>query len=374
MQLQKTLFYIALMFALCPTLDLHPALGSTSDCHVRVRDVYFSTLLRADDRWVCDICEIGEEVNSGFIGFTTTDTILSGKYPVPSVFGATPVIPYLTVPGVVWDAPSKSGTIVFGTIETIRGLPNPLVMELLVPWETDLEDFWARARWVGWQARQQKAGVDAANDRVRGIDKIREHATYRNAVAGFHESLFLDPEDPIAYVFRATAKLALGDAESALGNAEQAQRYYHDAIQDYTEVLDRAPENTDNTDGYVLRSYAKFRLGTLASALGNAEQAQRLYHAAIADCHQALALYRKDDAALKAALSIHTAVVQDRKGAIGLRNRYAFVYYLQGLGKQALGEHTAADADFRKAKGLQRMPESGCPLAPNLGRRTGEGW
>ena len=70
-------------------------------------------------------------------------------------------------------------------------------------------------------------------------------------------SLFLAPEDPIAYVYRATAKLTLGDAESALGNAEQAQRYYHDAIQDYTEVIDRAPENTDNTDGYVLRKQRK---------------------------------------------------------------------------------------------------------------------
>ena len=158
MPLKKRLVYIAFTFAVFPAFDSLPVLGSTSDCHPCIRDAYFSTLLQADERWVCDICEIGEEVNGGFIGFTTTETILSGKYPVPSVFGAKPVIPYLTFPWVVWDATTKSGTIVFGTIETIRGLPNPLVMELLVPWETDMEDFWARSRLVGWQERQPTFG------------------------------------------------------------------------------------------------------------------------------------------------------------------------------------------------------------------------
>ena len=129
--------------------DTALVLGSTFDCHPCTSDAYFSTLLQADERWMCDICEIGV-VNGGFIGFTTTETILSRKYPVPSVFGAKPVIPYLTSPWVLWDGTTKSGTTVFGTIETIKGLPNPLVTALLVPWESDIKDFWALTRLARW--------------------------------------------------------------------------------------------------------------------------------------------------------------------------------------------------------------------------------
>ena len=288
------------------------------------------------------------------------------------VFGAKPVIsfretPYLLVGG-------RNASIVMDSSMIIKGPLNPLVTALLAPWESDMKDFWARARLAKWQEQQQNARADAADDTVRGIEQLREHPTYRNVVAGFHETLSLLPEDPIAYIYRATAKLALGDAESALGNAEQAQRYYHDAIQDYTEVIDRAPGNTDNTDAYVFRSYAKFRLGILASAVGNAEQAESHYHAAISDCSQAMAFYRKDEAALKTALAVYTDVVRDHKSAIYLREKYAFAYHLRGLGKQALGQHPEAEVDFRKAEVLQMMPESGGTLAPTLGRRTGEGW
>ena len=247
-------------------------------------------------------------------------------------------------------------------------------MELLVPWETDMEDFWARSRWVGWQERQREERVKTANDMVRGIDQLHEQAAYKNAVAGFYYTLHLPPEKPAAYYYRATAKLALGDTESTFGNVEQAQHLYRAAIQDYTQAIAGTPRNTN---AYVFRSYAKFRLGLLASAVGNAEQAQRHYHAAIADCSQAMALYREDEPALKAALAVYTEVsdvMRDYSSAIRFRETYAFVYHLRGLGKQALGHHAAAEADFRKAKVLQLMPESGGPLAPTLGRRTGEGW
>ena len=151
MRLKKLQIYITLMFAGFPVFGLPSLFGATSDCHPRIREVYFSTLLQAEKGWLCDICEIGEEVNNGaFIGFTTTETILSGRSPMISVFGAKPVIPYLTFPWVVWDATTKSGTTVFGTIETIGGFPNPLVTDLLVPWESDMKDFWARSRLAEW--------------------------------------------------------------------------------------------------------------------------------------------------------------------------------------------------------------------------------
>ena len=371
--IKKCLAYIAFTFALFPAFDSLSFLEAAFDCHPCIRDAYFSTLLQADKQWLCDICEIGV-VNSGLIRSAPTDTILSGRYPVISTFGAKLVIPYLTSPWVVLDANTKSGTTVFSTFETIRGLPNPLVTALLVPWESDMTDFSARSRLVGWQERQQKARVDAADDMVWGINQLHEHAAYKDAVAGFYYTLHLPPEKPAAYYYRATAKLALGDTESTLGNVEQAQYLYQTAIQDYTQAISGTP---GNINAYVFRSYAKFRLGILASAVGNAEQAQHHYHAAISDCSQAMAVYQRDEAALKAALAVHTEVsdvMRDYPSAIRFRDRYAFAYYLRGLEKQALGQHTAAAADFRKAKVLQLMPESGGPLAPTLGRRLGWDW
>ena len=145
MQLRKFLVYIAFTFAVFPAFDAFPFFESTSDCHSRIRDGYFSTLLQTEKGWVCDICEIGVR-STGFIRSTSTNTILSGGNPILSVFGAKPVIPYVTLPWVVWDASTVSGSTVFGTIQTIRGLPNPLVVDLLVRWESDMKDFWARSR------------------------------------------------------------------------------------------------------------------------------------------------------------------------------------------------------------------------------------
>ena len=48
MRLQKTQIYIVVMFAAFSAFDSLPALGATSDCHPRIRDAYFSTLLQTD--------------------------------------------------------------------------------------------------------------------------------------------------------------------------------------------------------------------------------------------------------------------------------------------------------------------------------------
>ena len=252
----------------------------------------------------------------------------------------------------------------------IKEFPGTSVINRLAPWEN-----LPLARLARWQ-KQQKKRVEAADDTVRGMEQLHEQAAYKDAVAGFYYTLHLAPEKPAAYYYRATAKLALGDTESTFGNVEQAQHLYRTAIQDYTHAIARTPRNTN---AYVFRSYAKFRLGILAAAVGNTEQAQRQYHAAIADCSQAIALYRTDAAALKAALAVYTDVgdfmrdysSRDYPSAIQFREEYAFAYHLRGLEKQALGQHTAAQADFQKAKALQLMPEDRGPLAPKLGRRSG---
>ena len=247
----------------------------------------------------------------------------------------------------------------------IKELPGTSVTNRLAPWET-----LPLARLARWQ-KQQKERADAADDTVRGMDQLHAQAAYKETVAGFYYTLHLAPEKPAAYYYRATAKLALGDTESTLGNAEQAQHLYRTAIQDYTHAISRTPLNTN---AYVFRSYAKFRLGLLAAAVGNTEQAQRHYHAAIADCSQAMALYQTDAVALKAALAVYTDIsdgIRDYPSAIRLREEYAFAYHLRGLQKQALGQHAAAAADLQKATVLRLIPEYSRPLAPTLGRRSG---
>ena len=342
--------------------DLPPLHGAIFDCHSCVRETYFSTLLQADKGGPCGICKIGD-VNVDFITFT--ETLLLGRDPLIPVFGAKPAIPFQETPYLL-----VSGSTVMGSSMIIKGPLNPLVTALLVPWKSDMKDFWARARLARWPEQQQKARGDATDDTVRGIEQLHEQAFYKDTVARFYLTLSLPPEKPGAYYYRATAKLALGDAESTLRNVEQAQHLYRTAIQDYTQAISGTLRNTNV---YAFRSYAKFRLGLLASAMGNVEQAECHYHAAIADCNQAMALYQEDEDALKAALAVYTEVsdvMRDYPGAIKFRERYAFAYHLRGLGKQALGQHTEAEVDFRKAKVLELVPESGGPLAPTLGRRT----
>lgn len=147
MPLKKFHIYIALMFAVFPAFEALPFSGATSDCHPRTRDAYLSTLLQGDKQGLCDICA---PVILYLPPWIVAETLPSGRYPVIPVFGAKPVMPYLTSPWVVWDATTKSGTTVFGTTVTIKGLPNPLVMELLVPWESDMKEFWARSRLARW--------------------------------------------------------------------------------------------------------------------------------------------------------------------------------------------------------------------------------
>ena len=248
-------------------------------------------------------------------------------------------------------------------IPITRGFPNHLVTALFS--EGGVNGFSALFQLAKWQDRQQREIVDATGYIARGLEKLFAQNAYKDAVADFDTVLSLAPQNTDAYYYRATAKLTLGNAESTVGNTEQAQHLYHTAIQDYTQVIEREPENTD---AFVFRSYAKFRLGILESAVGNTERAQHHYHAAIADCNQAMAVYRKDEA-LKAALAIYTEVGVHSERVIEIRESYGFAYYLRGLEKQALGQQAAAEADFRKARALQLKPES-VPLAPTLGRRS----
>ena len=206
----------------------------------------------------------------------------------------------------------------------------------------------------------------AAGYTVRGKNRLFGRNAYAAAIADFDKVLSLTPHNTKVYFYRATTKLALGKAEAAVGNTEQAQYHYRGAVQDYTQVVSRTSERTD---AYIFRSYAKFKLGTLEAAAGNTEQAQCHYHGAVADCNQIITRYRRNENALKAALAIHTDTVVDRASAAEIRNGYAFSHYIRGLAKHALGQHAEAQADFRRADALQLMPE-GFSWASALGPKA----
>ena len=239
----------------------------------------------------------------------------------------------------------------------IRGFRDPFTVLLSFPWANGLKDCWTLARFAKWREWHEKEIVDAAGYTARGRDKLFGRNAYAAAIADFDKALSLSPQDMDAYYYRATAKLIFGEVEAAGGNAEQAQHHYHAAIRDYTQVVSLSPENID---AYVFRSYAKFTLGALEAAVGNVQQAQRYYRSAIADCNQTMAFYRKNETFLKAALAI--CVVPFPAGsfnsAVEIRRDYAFPYHIRGLAKRALGQHAAAQADFRRAAALRLIPEN----------------
>ena len=251
----------------------------------------------------------------------------------------------------------------------IRGFRDPFTVLLSFPWANGLKDCWRLARFAKWREWHEKEIVDAAGYTARGRDKLLGRNAYAAAIADFDKALSVSPQDMDAYYYRATAKLTLGKVEVAAGNTEHAQRLYHAAIQDYTQVIELTPENIE---AHVFRSYAKFKFGAVESAEGNTEHAQRLYHAAIVECNRAIALYRKNETALKAALAIATDAIAaiDFESAVEIRQGYAFPYHIRGLAKRALGQHAAAQADFRRAAAPQLRPE-GLFWAPTLGRRSG---
>ena len=264
----------------------------------------------------------------------------------PVVLELSPWIPIIwRIPSIV-DPSLNDGP--HGAPPVLPWLPDPFE-ERSLPWERTLKNRSPLAKW------QEKKVVAAAGYTASGRDKLFRLHAYPAAIADFDKALSLTPEAPRVYDARATAKLQFGDAEAAAGNTAHAQRLFHAAIEDYTQVIARSPEKTD---AYLFRGYATFKLGTLASAAGDpAEPARHHYHAAMADGSHAMVLSRKNASVLKEALALHTDIGVASRAAMEIRGSYAFAHYVRGLAKEALGHHTAATADFRKAKVLQLVPE-----------------
>lgn len=268
----------------------------------------------------------------------------------PVISGPSPWIP------IIWRIPSVVDPSLnedpWGVPPVIEWLPNPFTADLSVPYESPL-NLKNRSPLAKWQ---EKKVVAAAGYTASGRDKLFRRRAYPAAIADFEKALSLTPESARVYDGRAMANLRFGDAEATGGNTAHAQRLYHAAIQDYTEVIARSVEKTkEKTDAYLFRGYARFKLGTVASAGGSGSEHH--YHVAIADSNHAMALSRKHASVLKAALALHTDLGGASRAAMEMRGSYAFAHYVRGLAKEALGDRTAAAADLRKAKVLQLVPE-----------------
>ena len=154
------------------------------------------------------------------------------------------------------------------------------------------------------------------------------------------------------------AYLKLADAEVALGKTEDAHSHYQLAL-DSLGAMTFLGQGTIAAEGaYAYLAAGKLKLGASEALLGNIEQAEQHYRAAIADCDQLLALVPRKVKAFytrgraKAALGDYTGAIADFARVVTLKPDHALAYYAQGLAKQALGQDDAAEFDFAKARVL----------------------
>ena len=159
--------------------------------------------------------------------------------------------------------------------------------------------------------------VDAYNNRgwvqfrfgesetARGnIDKAQE--LYKAAIEDFTQVLKLAPEDLLAYNNRGLTQLRLGESKSAHSKVSEARVLYEAAIADYTQSIKINPKDGNI---YYNRATVKCKLGDIESKRGgDAEKAQRLYHEGITDYDKAIQLDNPEDTDAK------TANLESKKG------------------------------------------------------------
>lgn len=221
------------------------------------------------------------------------------------------------------------------------------------------------------ETREPATGHNGAEHSFHAADYVqhgREHieaGDYAAAIADFDKALQIAPEDPATYYYRASAKFEWGKSEQATGNMEQAKRLYHAAIEDYTQVITLDPENPR---AYIFGGMVHLRLAGLEADVGNRKQAKHHYQLAIEDASQSTLMASTMEYALFFSLSVNAAYLKlaDAEVALGktedahshyqqvvtIKADHALAYYAQGLAKQALGQHDAAEFDFAKARVL----------------------
>ena len=162
---------------------------------------------------------------------------------------------------------------------------------------------------------------------VGNAEEARRH--YNTAIIDFNEAIKRIKVDTTYYGNRAAAKIRLGELET---DQERSVTLYHEAINDFNEVITKAAElNQVDATYYRNRAAAKVRLGELEISRGNVKKAQSLYSEVLDDFAKAIRLTPDDaDGFLKNPVN-------------------AYGYYIRGGLELILGQSKASQGEAEKA-------------------------
>lgn len=117
--------------------------------------------------------------------------------------------------------------------------------------------------------RHYREAIDDCTEAIR-LDQARYS---ENSLTSTYMKLLLEPESTDTYKNRGDAKFRLGESEASQGNTAQAENHYRDAIEDYTEAINR---KSDYVLAYYNRGLAKQALGLQEEAQADLERASEL--------------------------------------------------------------------------------------------------
>ena len=187
------------------------------------------------------------------------------------------------------------------------------------------------------------------------------HHQYQSAIQDSRQATLLSSTMEHALLFSLglnNAYLKLGEAEVALGNIQEAQSHYQLAIDSLGAMTFLGQGSIAGNAAYEYLAEGKLKLGESHARLGNDQQAEQHYREALEDCQQLIGLFPKKarvfyiQGRVKAALADYTGAIADFERVIAITPDYALAYYAQGRAKQALGQPDAAEFDFAKARVL----------------------
>ena len=167
-------------------------------------------------------------------------------------------------------------------------------------------------------------------------DALDEHeaavSDYQTAIAGYDESLGLDPSNVSAYLYRGRVKMRLEQYESALADFNEAIRL-----------------DSNNIEFYFDRGYAQVSLGQYESALADYDKVIEL------EPDNAYAYSNRGSAKLN--LGQNASAILDYSASIRLKLDDAYVYSNRAKAKLNLGQNASAIADFDEV--LRLNPDDG---------------
>ena len=134
-----------------------------------------------------------------------------------------------------------------------------------------------------WRKRGQ---IRAYYFSVQGQTKYIDNR-YDEAITDFDKAIKLNPKKGDAYYNRGLAKFRLGEIQFARGDAEKAQALYEDGIKDSTQAIQLNPEDAY---AYHNRAGGKFRLGQFKVNQADRITAEACYQGAIHDWTQVIKL------------------------------------------------------------------------------------